>query len=193
MSAEPIAAESVAAAEHIAAESMAAAEHVVAHESFLADPKIWVSAAFVVFVLLAYKKLTSFAAGALDKRSERIKAELDEARRLREEAESLLADYKQKQAEYLKEAEVLLENARRDADTMREYAHAELKASLESRMKQAIERIAQEESTAINDVRDHVVDIALAAARNIISDQVGTMSQEELIKLALTDIERKVH
>lgn len=193
MSAEQIPSESVAAVEHMAAESMAAAEHVVSHESILADPKIWVSAAFIVFVLLAYKKLTAFAAGALDKRSERIKFELDEARRLREEAEAVLADYKQKQDEYLKEAETLLENARRDADTMREYAHAELKASLESRMKQAIERIAQEEATAVSDVRDHVVDIALAAARNIISDQVGSMSQEELIKLALTDIERKVH
>lgn len=162
-------------------------------ESMLSDPKIWVYASFVVFVLLAYKKLTGFAATALDKRSARIKAELDEAQRLREEAEKVLAEYKQKQSEYLKEAQAILDDAQRDADKMREMAHAELRASLEGRMKQAIERIAQEEANAITDVRDHVVDIALAAARNIISDQVGTMSQEELIKLALADIERKVH
>lgn len=162
-------------------------------ESPLYDPKLWVAVAFILFVILVYKKAVVYLANALDARSARIKDELDEARRLREEAEAVLADYRQKQSEYLKEAETLLENARRDADKMREYAHAELKASLEARMKQAVERIAQEEASAITDVRDHVVDIALAAARNIISDQVGTMSQEELIKLALADIERKVH
>lgn len=165
----------------------------MATESLLSDPKIWVTGAFITFVVLAYKKLTAFTASALDNRSERIKEELETAQKLRLEAEAVLADYKQKQEQYLKEAEEILDGARRDADTMREYAHAELKASLESRMKQAIERIAQEEANAVTDVRDHVVDIALAAARNIISDQVGTMSQEELIKLALSDIERKVH
>lgn len=163
------------------------------HESLLTDPRTWVTAAFLTFVLLAYKKIAALIANGLDNRTARIKADLDEARRLREEAETVLAEYKQKQAEYLKEAEQMLESAKKDAQQLRAYAEAELKASLDARMKQAVERIAQEEASAINDVRDHVVDIALAAARNIISDQVGTMSQEELIKLALADIERKVH
>ena len=163
------------------------------HESLLSDPKLWVTAAFLTFVILAYKKIAGILTSSLDARSARIKSELDEARRLREEAESVLADYKRKQAEYLKEAEQMLEDAKRDAEQLRSYAEAELKASLDARMKQAVERIEQEEAAAITDVRDHVVDIALAAARNIISDQVGTMSQEELIKLALSDIERKVH
>jgi F-type H+-transporting ATPase subunit b len=163
------------------------------HESLLTDPRTWVTAAFLTFVLLAYKKIAALIANGLDNRTARIKADLDEARRLREEAETVLAEYKQKQAEYLKEAEQMLESAKNDAQQLRAYAEAELKASLDARMKQAVERIAQEEASAINDVRDHVVDIALAAARNIISDQVGTMSQEELIKLALADIERKVH
>ena len=163
------------------------------HESLLTDPRTWVTAAFLTFVLLAYKKIAALIANGLDNRTARIKSELDEARRLREEAEAVLAEYKQKQAEYLKEAEQMLESAKNDAQQLRAYAETELKASLDARMKQAVERIAQEEASAINDVRDHVVDIALAAARNIISDQVGTMSQAELIKLALADIHRKVH
>ena len=159
----------------------------------LSDPRLWVTLAFLTFVLLAYKKIVSFAAKALDARSERIANELAEAKRLREEAEAILAQYKQKQAEYLKEAENIIANARKDADTLRSYAEQELKSSLDARMKQAVERIAQEEATAISDVRNHVVDIALAAARSIITDHVGTMSQEELIKLAMDGIERKVH
>jgi F-type H+-transporting ATPase subunit b len=161
--------------------------------SLLADPKLWVTASFITFVLLAYKKIAAFACKALDDRSARIAHELEQAARLRKEAEEVLAQYKQKQQEYLKEAESILDAARKDAEKMREYAENELKASLDARMKQAIDRIAQEENTAVGDVRDHVVDIALAAARSIIADHVGSMSQEELIKLALADIERKVH
>ncbi len=159
----------------------------------LEDPRFWVAVSFFAFVMLAYKKVAGFAVRALDERSAKIKQELDEARRLREQAEQVLAQYKQKQSEYLQEAEQILANARRDADLMRNHTEEELKGILETRMKHALDRIAQEESHAIADVRNHVVDIALAAARTLIVDQVSTMSQEDLVKLALTDIERKIH
>lgn len=159
----------------------------------LHDPKFWVIVAFITFVVLSYKKTSSLLLGALDARSERIKAELDEAHRLRAEAEALLNDYKQKQTAYLKEAETILDTARRDADSLRAYSEKELKAALDLRMKQAVERIAQEEGKAIEDVRNHVVDIALAAARTLIVDHLSNIPQEELVKLALTDIERKIH
>lgn len=159
----------------------------------LEDPRFWVAISFFVFIVLTYKKIAAFALRALDERSARIKHELDEARRLREEAQAVLAQYKQKQSEYLKEAETILDNARRDADLMRGYSENELKASIDARMKQAMDRIAQEEAHAIADVRNHVVDIALSAARELIVDHVSTLPQDELVKLALSDIERKIH
>lgn len=159
----------------------------------LEDPRFWVAVAFVVFIALSYKKIAGLASRALDDRSAKIKSELDEARRLRMEAESVLEQYKQKQSEYLKEAEAMLTNAQKDAEAMRSFTETELKAALEVRMKQAVDRIAQEESNAIADVRNHVVDIALAAARSLIADHVSSLSQDELIKLALSDIERKIH
>lgn len=159
----------------------------------LTDPRFWVAVAFFALVALSYKKIASFAVRALDERSAKIKSELDEARRLREEAEAVLEQYKQKQAEYLQEAENMLANARKDADAMRAFTETELKGALEIRMKQALERIAQEESNAVAEVRNHVVDIALSAARALIADHVSSMSQDELIKLALSDIERKIH
>jgi F-type H+-transporting ATPase subunit b len=157
------------------------------------DPHLWVALSFLVFIGLTYKKVGSFALRALDERSAKIKAELDEARRLREEADQVLQQYKQKQAEYLKEAEAILASARKDADTMRSHAEKEMTAALDTRMKQAIDRISQEEGQALADVRNHVVDIALAAARALVVDHVSSMSQDELVKLALTDIERKIH
>lgn len=157
------------------------------------DPRLWVAASFAIFVALVYRKLSRFACRALDDRSAQIQHELDEARRLREAAESVLKEYQIKQAEYLQEAEQMLESARTDANAMRAYAEKELEAQLEARTRQAMERIAQEEGQAVSEVRDHVVDIALAAARALIADHVSKMPQEELVKLALSDIERKIH
>jgi F-type H+-transporting ATPase subunit b len=161
--------------------------------SMMEDPRFWVTLSFFTFVVLAYKKVSRIGATVLDERSAKIKKELEDARSLREQAEAVLADYKRKQSEYLKEAETILANARRDADGLRAHTEAELKALLESRMKHALERISQEEEHAIADVRNHVVDIALSAARSLIAEHVSTLSQEELVKLALSDIERKLH
>lgn len=159
----------------------------------LDDPRLWVALAFVLFVALFYKKIGGALVRALDARSAKIQAELEEASRLHKEAAAVLADYKQKQTEYLKEAENILANARKDADKLYSFTEKELKATLDARMKQALERIEQEETKAVNDVRNHVVDIALAAARALIVDQVSAMSQDDLLKLALTDIEHKIH
>ena len=159
----------------------------------LEDPRFWVAVAFFIFFALTYKKIGAFAFGALDDRSAKIKYELDEARRLREEAQGILEQYKQKQTHYLKEAEQILTDAKKDAETLRSYAEKEMNAQLEGRTKQAMDRIAQEEAQAILDVRNQVVDVALAAARALIVDHVSNLSQEELVKLALSDIEQKIH
>lgn len=157
------------------------------------DPKFWVAFAFFLFVAFTYKKIFAVVTRALDERSAKIRQELTQAENLRREAEQVLAEYKRKQAEYLQEASEILQKARQDADAMVAAAEAELNGALEARMKQAIEKIGQEENKAIGDVRHHVIDIALAAARAIVVDHVGSLSQEDLVKLALTDMERKIH
>ncbi|MDX1975803.1 MAG: hypothetical protein SFT92_09055 [Rickettsiales bacterium] len=159
----------------------------------LENPKFWIAVAFAVLIALSYKKLARLIAGGLDKRAANIKAELDQARALREEAEALLATYKTKQANYLKEAEAMLLDARKQADLMTQQAEVDAKAALDERTKHAVAKIAQEEQNAINDVKNHVVDVALAAARTIIADYVSTMSHDDVIKLAVSDIERKIH
>ncbi|MBY0406219.1 MAG: hypothetical protein K2Q01_00885 [Rickettsiales bacterium] len=159
----------------------------------LADPKFWVAVSFVIFFALTYKKIAAFAFKSLDDRSAKIRAELDEARRLREEANAVLVQYQQKQAEYLKEAEEILANAKRDAETLRAMAEKDLNAQVEARTRQAMERIAQEETQAVADVRNHVVDIALATARSLITDHVSKLSQADMVQMAIADIERKIH
>jgi len=87
----------------------------------------------------------------------------------------------------------MLRRAREDASHFGTQAEQELKIAMDDRTKQALEKIALAEEKAIQDVRNHVVDIALAAARAIIIEHVGTMPQDELLTLALSDIERKIH
>lgn len=159
----------------------------------LNNPKFWVFTSFILFALLSYKKLSALITRHLDDRSNKIQQELEQARQLRIEAETVLAQYKLKQSEYLHEAGKMLQKAREDSNQIVATAESEMKASLEARMKQAIEKIDQEEKKAIHDVRNHIVDIALAAARAIIVDHVGSLPQDELIKLALADMERKIH
>jgi F-type H+-transporting ATPase subunit b len=159
----------------------------------LEDPRAWTAIAFVVFVILAYKKVSTLLTNALDARTAKIKAELEEASRLRQEAEAILAQYTQKQSQYMLDVESILTDARRDAEALTQHAHHELTVTLDTRMKNALQRIAQEESKAIADVRNHVVAIALAAAREVIADHKSAVSEDELLQLALGDIERKIH
>ncbi len=158
-----------------------------------AEPKFWVMLAFVILVVLSYKKVAKLLGRFLDAHATKIKSELDAASRLRAEAEEVLALYKRKQAEFAKEAEAILAKAREDADANTAQAQLELKAALDARLKQALEKIAQEEAAAVAEVRNHVVDITLAAARNIISEQMGSMSQKDLIVQVVADIGRKLH
>ncbi|MFO0388796.1 MAG: F0F1 ATP synthase subunit B [Alphaproteobacteria bacterium] len=159
----------------------------------LHNPTFWVAVSFIGFVLLSFKKIKAILLKTLDDRTANIRIELDTARKLRDEAEAILADYRRKQAEYMQEAEQMLVKARADADAYRINAEKDLKTSMEARTQQALDKIAQEESKAIQDVRNHVVDIALAAARSILIEHVSKLPQDELVKLVVSDIERKIH
>jgi F-type H+-transporting ATPase subunit b len=157
------------------------------------EPKFWVGLSFVVFVALSYKKVGGMLISALDSRTQKIKEELAQAEALRIEAEKILEEYKSKQAHTMKEAEQMLEKAAQDAASLRAAAEKELKQSIESRTQQAMDRIAQEETKAIEEVRNHVVDIALSSARTMLAERAKKSDQSTLIKLALSDIERKIH
>ena len=157
------------------------------------EPKFWVALAFVIFVSLLAKKISVMLFSVLDKRTDKIRSELAAASALRAEAEETLALYKQKQSEFAREAENILAKARSDAETNNIKAQQELKTTLDARLKHAMDKIAQEEEAAISDIRNHIVDIALNSARAIIAGQMTNLSQDELIKIAISDIERKIH
>ncbi len=158
-----------------------------------ADPTFSVAVAFFVFIALTGKMAWRLITKGLDGRSARIAAELEEARALRAEAQAALEAYRKKHAQSLTEADAILTKARADAERLAANAQADLKHMLETRTRMAESKIAQAEKQAIDDVREHVVDITIAAAKAIILENIKDIPSDELIRKAISDIERKVH
>jgi F-type H+-transporting ATPase subunit b len=159
----------------------------------LNDPTFWVAVAFVVFAGLMLWKARQPVLKGLDARAERIRAELDEAQRLREEAQKALAEYKRKQRDAAKEAEDLLANARHEAELLRRQAAADLEQTLARREKAALDKIAQAETQAVLDVRAKAVDIAIAATAKLLSDNVDPTRDQSMVDQAIKDLGRKLH
>jgi F-type H+-transporting ATPase subunit b len=159
----------------------------------LNNPTFWVAVAFFVFVGLMVWKARRPVLDGIDARAERIKAELDEAQRLREEAQKALAEYKRKQRDAAKEAEDLLANARHEADLLRRQAAEDLKATLARREKAALDKIAQAEAHALQDVRAQAVDIAIAATAKLLSENVDPTRDQSMVDQAIKDLGHRLH
>lgn len=160
----------------------------------LKEAEFWVAVAFVIFVGgMLYLKVHKTAAGALDARAEQIKDELDEAQRLREEAQHALAEYKRMQRDAAKEAEEILRLAAREADIMRDRARDDLTQSVQRREQQAVNRIAQAEAEATQQVRDIAIDIAISATGKVLSDELRGTAGKTIIDSAIKDLPRRVN
>jgi F-type H+-transporting ATPase subunit b len=141
----------------------------------LSTPEFWVAASFVIFVLLAGRKAWAAITGMLDARGARIARELDEAKRLRAEAEAMMATARRERESASVESAQMLERARADAARLAESAAAEAQASAARRERMAMDRIAAAEAGAVAEVRQAAANIATAAAREVIA---GTHTAE---------------
>ena len=161
---------------------------------FLEAAEFWVGVGFVIVVgLIFYKKVPGIIGRALDARAAAIAAELDNARKLREEAQALLEQYQRKQREADKEAEAIITEARAEAERYATEARAALTAQIERRAKAAQDKIAQAEQQAIAEIRSLAADAAAAAAEKLIAAKVDDKRAEELIKKALGEIPSKLN
>jgi F-type H+-transporting ATPase subunit b len=157
------------------------------------DETFWVAVAFVVAAAILWKPIMKMACGGLDKRSDRIRNELDEARRLREEAQDLLASYERKQREAEKEAQALIAHAEAEAERHAKHAAEALEVTLRRRRDLAVERIAQAEKDAVRQVRAAATDLALKATRKLLTDKIDEGKQAELIDGAIGDVKDRLH
>jgi len=153
-----------------------------------------VLAAFIIFVgVLIYAKVPDKITGFLDSRAETIKAELDEARRLREEALELHASFERQQAQVKEQAARIVEKAKADAELAAEQTKAEIEASIARRLKAAEDQIASAETAAIRQVRDKATAVSIAAASTVIAKNIDEARGDALVADAIKMAGERLH
>lgn len=156
--------------------------------------EFWVAVAFLIFIgILVYMKVPAMLAKMLDERAEAIRKDLDDARRLREEAQDLLADYQRKQREAEAEAQQIIEGARREAEALKADGARSMQEALARRTRLAEEKIARAEAQALAEVRAAAVDAATAAAERIVRAKVEGGFGSRLVDQSIGDLKGKLN
>jgi len=162
--------------------------------AFLSEPETWVAVAFVIFVgILVYVGVPKLLTNALDDRARRVQAELDEARRLKEEAQKLLAEYQGKQRQAETEAAGIIEGAKADAERIAAEAKTKMEEFVARRTNMAETKIAQAEAQAVADVRAAAAEAAVTAAEKILTATVKGKVADDLIARGIGDVKAKLN
>jgi len=161
---------------------------------FIYEPEFWVAVSFFIFLgVLFYFGVHKKLASLLDARAALISKELEEARRLRDEAEKVLADYRRKEGEAVNEAEGIIALAAKEAEMLAAETRKSLKEHFDRRMKLAEEKIARAEQDAVREVRSVAVDAAVAAAQTLIVEKLTPDRAKKLVSESIDSLKSKVH
>ncbi len=159
-----------------------------------ANPEFWVLISFIGFIaMMMYFGVPGMIGKALDARADAIRKELDDARKLREEAQALLADYQKKRKEAEAEAGDIVAHAKREAQQIVEDAKVKSADTIKRRTAMAELKIAQAERDAVAEVRSAAVDIAVEAARKILAEKAGGTTAADLFKDSLAAVKSKLN
>lgn len=162
------------------------------NEAWYDDPTSWVALGFVIFAGLFFRYLLPMLNSALDKRSENIRGQLEQASRLRAEAEEVLENFKARQEEMEIEALRIVEEAKQEAKAMREQAKEDLVQMLARRNEQAEAKIAKMEQDAAAEIRQKIALIANDAALELIQENLNADQQNNLAQKALQSLDEKI-
>jgi F-type H+-transporting ATPase subunit b len=158
------------------------------------NPATWVAVFFFVFVaLLVWKSVPKLITKALDDRAAEIQAELDAARKLREEAQSVLADYQRKAREAETEAESIVAQAKRESEAFAKETREKLTETLERRSKAADLKITQAEAKAVSEVREAAIDAAVKASEKLLADKAQGDKAADLIANSISEVKGRMN
>src|SRR3954451_3403362 len=159
-----------------------------------AEAETWVAIAFLIFLgVLVYAGVPQMMLKALDDRARRVQAELDEARRLKEEAQKLLAQYQGKQRQAETEAAAIIESAKAEAQRIASDAKGKMEEFVARRTKMAETKIGQAEAQAVADVRAAAAEAAVTAAEQILTESVKGKVADDLIARGIGDVKAKLN
>ncbi|TMJ51680.1 MAG: ATP F0F1 synthase subunit B [Alphaproteobacteria bacterium] len=159
-----------------------------------AEPEFWVAVAFLILLgVFAYLGVHRTVLTTLDHRRDRIRAELDDARRLKDEAAKVLEQYKARRASAEREAEEIITGAKADAERIASEARAKMEDFVVRRTKTAESKIALAEAQALADVRAAAAEAAIAAASTILSQSVKGEVADDLLSKGIQDVREKLN
>ncbi len=159
----------------------------------LHSAEFWVAVSFAIFVIAMFRPGRRALTAALDQRIGRIREEVEEAQRLREEAQSALASYQRRQREAIREAENIIAHAREEAERAKIQAEAELADSIKRREQQAVEKIALAETAAMAEIRDRAVELAIAATGRLLADKMAGKAGDNAVSAAIKELPDKLN
>lgn len=159
----------------------------------LGEAEFWVLIAFVISMAIVVWKARGTLLSMLDRRAEKIKAELEEARHLAEEAQKALAQHQLRQRDALKEAEAIIAQARAEAERAAQEGRKDLAAALERRKRLAAEKLVLEEQKALSEVRAAAVDVAIAAVRRVLAEDIDAKRRAALVDQAIAALPETLH
>ena len=157
------------------------------------EVEFWILIAFVVAVVILVRKGLPGLTGNLDARAERIRQSIEEAKRLRAEAEATLGEYQRKQRDAMSEAQAIVTQAQADAERLAAQAEAALARSLAQREQQVLDKIAQAEARALTEVRNVAVSVAIQATRQIMIESLTPERSSALIDQAIESLPPRLH
>ncbi len=160
----------------------------------LKSAEFWVLVSFLIFMgLLIWKRVPSMVLSALDARAEKIRQQLEDAQKLREEAQTLLSEYERKRKDAEKEAEGIVTQAKAEAETYAAETRAKLEDSMARRSKMAEDKIAQAEAEAVKEVRAAAADVAISAATAVLADATKGTKGDKLIDDSIALIKTRLN
>ncbi len=158
------------------------------------DATFFALVALVIFLgIVAYAGAFKAMGSGLDARAQRIQKDIDDAARLRKEAEALLAEYKQKRIDAEKEAASIVAAAKADAEEYAAETRRKLAESVERRTRQAEQKIAQAEAAAIKDVRNAATELAIAAAQSLVAEAAKGAKGAEFVASSIDAVKRRLN
>ena len=161
---------------------------------FIYEPEFWVAVSFFIFIgVLVYFGVHMKVVSALDARALLISKELEEARRLREEAEKVLADYRRKLGDVVTEVDNITALATTEAKTLAAETRQSLKEYFDRRIKLAEEKIARAEMETVREFRSVAVDAAIAAAQNLIAAKLTPDRAKKLVSESIKALKSKLN
>jgi F-type H+-transporting ATPase subunit b len=156
------------------------------------DPTAWVAIAFVLFVIAVFKPAKKALTGGLDAKIAEIREQVEEAEKLREEAQALLSTYQRQQREALQEAEKIISRAEEDAARLKAASEKDLEAAIKRQEALAEEKIAQAEAAAVARVQEMAADLAVAATEKILTERLAGDAGKDLVDNAIGELAGKL-